>query len=154
MNCLLKTTKAFTLGMHAMALLAHHYPDRLSVGTIAGLCSVSEAHLAKVMQALARSGLVKGERGPAGGIALNKPADSISLMDLWNAIEGTATDERCLFAIPTCTSGLCSVGRRFAAFNRQIETFMRETTLQDLQGMHDAWDPQKRDLSVTEAVDV
>jgi Rrf2 family protein len=154
MNCLLKTTKAFTLGMHAMALLAYHYPDRLSVGAIARLCGVSEAHLAKVMQALVRSGIVKGERGPAGGITLSKPADSVSLLDLWNAIEGAATDERCLFAIPTCKSGLCSVGRRFAAFSRQIEDFMRETTLQDLKGMHEAWEPQKSDLSAAEAVDV
>jgi Rrf2 family protein len=154
MNCLLRTSKAFTLGMHALALLARHYPDRLSVGTIARLCGVSEAHLAKVIQTLARSGFVKGERGPAGGITLTGPADSVSLMDIWNVLEGTPTDEVCAFAIPTCTAGLCPVGRRFAAYSRQIERLMKETTLQDLTCMNKVWQPQKSDRSATETVDV
>jgi len=154
MDCLLKPTKAFTLGMHALALLAHRYPVRLSVGTIAGLCGVSEAHLAKVIQTLARNGIVKGERGPAGGITLNEPADSVSLMDIWNALEGTSTDEDCPFAIPACAAGLCPVGRRFAAYSRQMRRYMERTTLQDLTCMAHVWKPRKSDLSATEAIDV
>ena len=154
MNCLLRTSKAFTLGMHAMALLARHYPDRLSVSRIAALCGVSEAHLAKVVQTLARSGFVRGERGPAGGIALTGPADSVSLMDIWNAIEGTATDEVCAFAIPTCTAGLCPVGRRFAAYSRQVENLMKETTLKDLTCMNEVWKPRPSDRSPPETADV
>ena len=151
MNCLLRTTKAFTLGMHAAALLARHYPDRLSVGAIASLCGVSEAHLAKVLQTLARSGVVKGERGPAGGITLNEPADAISLLDIWNAIEGPATNKGCCFAIPSCTSGLCPVGRRFALYSRQIQRYLKETTLQDLTCMDNVWKPRKSDASAPEA---
>ena len=154
MDCLLRPTKAFTLGMHALALLAHHYPARLSVGTIADLCGVSEAHLAKVIQILARSGIVKGERGPTGGITLNEPADSVSLMDIWNALEGPATDEGCAFAIPACGSGLCPVGRHFAAVGRQIQSYMEKTTLQDLTCMAEIWKPRKRDPSATETIDV
>lgn len=154
MSCLLRTSKAFTLGMHALAVLARHYPDRLSVGTIARLCGVSEAHLAKVIQTLAHHGFVKGERGPTGGITLTGPADSVSLMDIWNAIEGTATEGECAFAIPTCTSGLCPVGRRFAAYSRQIERLMKETTLKDLTCMNAVWKPRKSDLSATETADV
>ena len=137
-----------------MALLARHYPARLSVGAIADLCGVSEAHLAKVIQTLARNGLVKGERGPAGGITLNEPADSVSLMDIWNALEGPATDEGCIFAIPACGSGLCPVGRHFAALSRQVRTYMEKTTLQDLTCMTEVWKPRKSDRSATEAVDV
>jgi Rrf2 family protein len=153
MNCLLRTTKAFSLGMHAMALLARQAPARLSVGTIAGVCGVSEAHLAKVMQTLARNGFVKAERGPAGGITLTEAADSVSLMDLWNALEGPATNEGCPFAIATCTSGLCPVGRRFAAYNREIESFMAKTTVRDLTCMRETWQPQNGGLSAPEAGD-
>lgn len=154
MDCLLRTTKAFTLGMHAMALLAHHHPARLSVGAIARLCGVSEAHLAKVIQTLTRNGFVNGERGPAGGVTLNKPAESISLMDLWNTIEGPSTDDRCVFAIPTCTADLCPVGRRFAAYNRQMQDYFRKTTLKDLKCMAKVWKPQKGDLAAAEAIHV
>jgi Rrf2 family protein len=154
MDCLLRPTKAFTLGMHALALLARHYPTRLSVGAIADLCGVSKAHLAKVIQTLARNGLVKGERGPKGGITLNESADSVSLLDIWNAIEGPSTDEGCIFAIPACGSGLCPVGRHFAAVDSQIRSYMEKTTLQDLTCMADVWKPRKRDRSATETADV
>jgi len=154
MDCLLRPTKAFTLGMHALALLARHYPARLSVGAIADLCGVSEAHLAKVMHTLARSGIVKGERGPAGGITLNEPADAVTLLDIWNAIEGPATDEGCVFAIPACGSGLCPVGRHFAAVSREMRSYMEKTTLQDLTCMAEVWRPRKSDLSATETIDV
>ncbi|MDG5813948.1 Rrf2 family transcriptional regulator [Chitinispirillales bacterium ANBcel5] len=135
---LIRTTTAFTIGMHAMAMVARNHPRKMSIGKIASLCNVSEAHLAKVVQTLARSGIVKGERGPSGGIVLKKPADSISLLDIWVAIEGGASDEGCPFKIASCTHGLCALGCAFKEHNQQMEEVMRNTKLDAFANMSEA----------------
>lgn len=144
MPCVLKVTEAFTIGMHATALLARHSEQRLQVKTIARQCAISEAHLAKVLQRLARCSIVKGERGPTGGFKLNRPAEKISLMDIWDAIEGNTQSNICPFAIPACKSEKCSIGKEFIEKNRQIEELMKRTTLQKLGAEIGTADPKEK----------
>lgn len=135
MKLMFKTTVAFTLGMHAAAHLAYCHPERATLRTIAGLCESSEAHLAKVIRALARSGIVKAERGPSGGITLDGDPRSISLLDIWNAIEGPPAAVACPFTIPSCKKGQCSLGRIFGEYNGKMEKIMAKTTLDALGDM-------------------
>ncbi len=132
MSCMLRTSTAFTIGMHAAAVLAGNRERLLPVGKIAKLCGVSEAHLAKVVQLLSRAGYVIGERGPAGGFRLTRPPEEISLLDLWDAIEGPTQNNGCPFTIPACNAAICSLGRKLDEHNRQIEDLMKKTTLKDL----------------------
>lgn len=132
MHCMLKTTKAFTLAVHAMSLLAQNHPGKLPIGKIATLCGVSEAHLAKVVQILARNHIVKGERGPSGGVSLSTPPEQISLLDIWDAVEGRSEESGCPFALPFCKHESCSLGLIFTEHNRQIESLMKSTTLKEL----------------------
>ena len=153
MPCMLRTTIAFTLGMHAMALLARDSRRRLRVAQIAELCGASEAHVAKVIQALARNGLVRGERGPAGGIQMNGRPETISMMEVWDAIEGRSADGGCPYSIPSCMSDICSLGRVFEEHNRRIENLMKNTTLKDLDCMNEVWPRRENERGSTRTVD-
>lgn len=52
--------------------------------------------LAKLMSTLVRKGLVTTRRGVGGGVALTRPAEQITLLDLCVALDDPILAERCL----------------------------------------------------------
>jgi len=100
---------AASLAMHAMAVIASR-KDPASARDISGRLDVSENHLAKVLQRLARSGLVTSTRGPRGGFTLAKKSGAITLLDVYEAIEGPLKDKACLMRKKTCNKKHCILG--------------------------------------------
>ena len=62
---------------------------RVQIAEIAEFFRISKDHLAKVVQRLAQVGLIRSIRGVGGGLELARPADSISLLDVIEPIEGS-----------------------------------------------------------------
>lgn len=125
----LKISEAASLGLHAMLVLAKETQRLFSAGDLSQILKVSEAHLAKVLQRLARVGLVKSTRGPHGGFALGRPANNISLLDVYQAIEGPLQPVECLLHEPVCKGCQCVFGDVMKNVYRQIEEHMAKTTL-------------------------
>jgi Rrf2 family protein len=77
--------------VHCVALLA-----LLPSGTpvrreqLAGHYGLPEAYLAKHLQAATRAGILRATPGPRGGYQLARPAADITLLDVVEAIEGSA----------------------------------------------------------------
>ncbi len=92
---------------------------------------VSQAHLAKVMQRLVRSGLVKSVRGPQGGFILVKDSNSITLLEVYEAIEGPFTPRECLFRKKVCEGG-CGMKNLVEGVNGEVLRHFTETTVSDL----------------------
>ena len=63
-------------------------PGRQTVEGIATFFQISEPHVAKVVNQLARIGYVRSVRGVGGGLELAKPASEISIGAVVCAIEG------------------------------------------------------------------
>ncbi len=80
-------SEAVSLGVHGMGLLAAS-GRRLNARDMAQTLGVSEAHLTKVFQRLARAGLVRSVRGVGGGFELKLAPSQISLMSVYRAIDG------------------------------------------------------------------
>jgi Rrf2 family protein len=116
---LLRISEAGNLGVHALADLALDVgATPRSVGAIAGRLNVSPAHLAKVLQRLAKRGLIRSTRGPGGGFVLARAADTIPLMEVLDAIDGPFKTEGCLLGRSLCPPGGC-VFKDVAAFVRE-----------------------------------
>jgi Rrf2 family nitric oxide-sensitive transcriptional repressor len=67
---------------YAMRVLIHlaAHPERLcSIAEISRTYSISQNHLMKVVNDLARAGFVASSRGRSGGIKLGRPADEINV---------------------------------------------------------------------------
>lgn len=129
MSTLLKITEAVSLGMHVMAVLASEPKRLLSVREAAAALDVSEAHLAKVMQRLARAGLVESVRGPRGGFLLARPADDIVLLEIYEAIEGSIVVRHCLFSTKLCDGKKCIFGGLLTAVDTQVKEHFGATRL-------------------------
>jgi len=83
MEGVLKISEAANLGLHSMVYLANVGKDRMvPVSHIADALGVSKDHLGKVLQRLAKLGLVTSRRGPAGGFTLGRPSNQIRLMEI------------------------------------------------------------------------
>ncbi len=129
MPSLLRISEAASLALHAMSVLAESPDQWLSTHHIAKRLAVSENHLSKVSQRLAHAKLVETARGPKGGMRLAKPADEITLLEVYETIDGPLETSDCLLGQPTCGRAECILGDLVSQINRQVTERLSNTTL-------------------------
>jgi len=132
MSSVLKISEAASLALHSMALLAENPEQLASTREIASRLHISEAHLSKVLQRLTRVGLAKSIRGPKGGFMVGKPIDQITLLDVYESIEGPIEPCECLFSVPVCGDSRCILDGILGTVDRQIRDYLAGTKLSDL----------------------
>lgn len=82
--------------IHCTAVLATLPPDAtLPAKALAEYHGVSETYLLKHLKSLAGAGVLQSVPGPKGGYRLAREADSISFLDVVEAIEGKESAFRC-----------------------------------------------------------
>lgn len=125
---LVTLTEASSLAIHAMVLIAQN-EHQINVNTIADQTGASRNHLAKVMQRLVKDGLVKSTRGPLGGFVLAKKPGEISLLQVYEAIEGPIQEDGCPFDRPLCPFNLCLMSGVIAKATHELKEYFAEQTL-------------------------
>ncbi len=121
----LNVSDATRLGLHAAFLLAKSQ-KRLTINTIARVLRVSSAHLAKVLAKLEQSAIVEGKPGPKGGYRLARTPDTISLLEIYEAVAGPLQVEHCPLAVPVCSGNSCPLGSFFRQLNRAVRAEMQK----------------------------
>ena len=78
----------FATGVHALALLASE-PDVLQTSDdVAGKLNTNPVVIRRVFSLLHQAGLVESQKGPHGGSRLARPAKSITLAEIYSALDG------------------------------------------------------------------
>lgn len=127
---LVKISEAASMALHTMVLLASN-PDRtMRSREINGVIGGSENHLSKVLQRLSKAGLVKSTRGPAGGFTLARNPEDITLLGVYEAIDGPLDETGCLLGQPIC-KGQCILGGFLHDVDRQAREYLSEKTLSE-----------------------
>lgn len=132
MTGMLRITEAASLGLHTAVLLAKNPAQMMSTHTIADILRASEAHLSKVLQRLTRAGLVRSVRGPGGGHALGRSAEQITLLDVYEAIEGQIPSSSCLYSTGLCGGRQCIFGSLLGDVNRLVREQLGGTRLTEV----------------------
>lgn len=131
----LKISEATSLALHSMTYLAENHDGKpVSTKEVSEKFGISEAHLSKVFQRLTRVGLVRTQRGPGGGARLGKPAADITLLDIYEAIEGPLEYGSCLLGTRTCNYASCILGQLVHSVNSQVRDYLKANTLAALAG--------------------
>jgi len=127
-------SEAASLAIHALAYLATRQETKpISTGKVAESFGFSEAHLSKVFQRLNKSGFLRSIRGPQGGFVLAKEPESITLLEIYEAIDGPISrHEPCLLHKDECEFGDCLFGDLLETIPQQIEAHLSNTTLGDI----------------------
>lgn len=83
----MKISSTFEQGIYVVIILAlgkDHRPVKSS--TMSSLLEVSDSYLKKILMKLSRSGLVQSTASRTGGYVLSRPADEITLKDVFLAL--------------------------------------------------------------------
>lgn len=103
---------------------------------LANKLNIPKSFLAKIMQNLAREGILKSRKGAHGGFLLAREPEEITLYSIITAAEGkTPAVLDCTQYIDTCPSGAigtCSISPFLHKFQNKIDDFLLNLTLKDI----------------------
>ncbi|WP_207942575.1 hypothetical protein DOK78_001846 [Enterococcus sp. DIV2402] len=92
----MKYSKATDYALHTMVLLAEkHQEPPISVVELAEYQTISPTYLSKILTKLSKEGLVKAISGANGGYSIRNDWESISFLDIIQAIEGKQSIFEC-----------------------------------------------------------
>jgi Rrf2 family nitric oxide-sensitive transcriptional repressor len=131
MSSPIKISEAASLALHAAGILAGNGGGRSSAEAIADTLGVSRAHLVKVLQRLAKAGLVRSSRGPGGGYSLTRPPREISVREVYETVEGPIDESACAMKVPTCGWASCVLGDLFCRIGKELRDQLEKTTIAD-----------------------
>jgi Rrf2 family protein len=100
----------FSVGVHILTLLESEGGGPLSSEYIASSVNTNPVVIRRLLGVLARAGLVVSQPGSGGGSRLARPAASVTLRDVYDAIEDPD-----LFALHEGPNPKCPVGRHINA---------------------------------------
>ncbi|MBL3593421.1 MAG: Rrf2 family transcriptional regulator [Synergistaceae bacterium] len=134
MSSIIAISEAASLALHSMAAIAREGEGPVSLGRITASTGISSAHLAKVLQRLVKAGLLHSTRGPRGGFEPARPIGEITLLEVYEAIEGPLDDRACLLPGKGCPFRFsrCLFGDLIAETNKRFRDYLSQTTIQSL----------------------
>jgi len=128
---ILHISEAVALGIHACAIIAGG-KEKWSTPDLAKKFQASAAHLSKVMRRLVVAGILKSVSGPNGGFALAKTPNEISLLDVYEAIDGQFPNVACIFEKPICNFSPCILKNFIVEENERAWKYFSTTTLENI----------------------
>lgn len=118
--------------LRAMVMLAAEDDRASTAPLLAGATGVPPDYLAKLLQMLARAGLVRSRRGLHGGFALARPPEKITVWDCIAAVDRPRRILSCPLGLPVHRSRLCPLHRRLDNAMAHVEDVFRHTTLAEI----------------------
>ncbi len=121
-------SEASAIGLHSMVYIATSNV-KLNVGQISEFIGSSRHHVAKVLQRLAKEGFISSNRGPSGGFELKMAPEDITLLDIYEAIEGTIDTHICLGNKVVCPFKKCIFGDMSHKMAFEFRNYMQSHNL-------------------------
>ncbi len=132
---MVKINKSTRFALYSVAELSENAGEVLSVGHIAEKYKISEHHVAKVLQQLARAGVIRSMRGINGGFQIARDPREITLLDIVEIFEPRVQDNGCLlrdFPEACDLSGACRIEEVFNEIQEQAIYTLQSVTVATL----------------------
>ena len=115
-------TRKTDYAIRCVLYLAQRYGSTVMVNEIAHEKEIPKSFLAKILQTLAKAGIVKSLRGMRGGFVLARKPSDISLLDVVEAMEGKVSMNVCAVDKKMCGfSSTCTVHPVWIDIRKGIE---------------------------------
>jgi Rrf2 family protein len=110
--------------------------DPLDSETLSRELFISKSFLAKILQSLAKAGILKSYKGVNGGFVLSKTPADINMLEVMTSVEGKAPAVfECSPSVHDCPSNkaeICSIWPFLNKLQGKIDFFLAELSLADI----------------------
>lgn len=120
--------------LRAVVWLASHPGHALGTARIADATRVPAGYLSKVLQSLARAGIVISQPGRRGGFVLSRPPEEMSVLDVINAVDPVQRIRTCPLSLTTHGTTLCPLHRRLDDAMARAEEAFATSTIAEIIG--------------------
>jgi Rrf2 family protein len=130
----LKLTKKADYGLMAMKHLAEHaHEGACSAKDVAESYGIPPEVLAKILQRLAKAGLLHSQHGINGGYTLARPAREISAYEVIRAIDGPLFITSCITVRGECDqTQRCTIREPLRKVNQSIEDVLKKIKIAEM----------------------
>jgi len=132
---MLKLTKKADYGLMAMKHLAEHADHgACSAKDVAEAYGIPQEALAKILQRLAKVGLVRSQHGMNGGYTLTRDPKMISAFEVIKAIDGPLFITSCVTVRGECgQSDRCTIREPLRKVNESIEQVLKNIKISQMK---------------------
>lgn len=131
---MLEVTRQADYALRAVTEIAR-LPDgeRIATATIAAQQNIPLPFLAKIVSQLVVRGVLETVRGASGGVSLARPADTISMREIIEAIDGPISLNRCTREPSVCGQmDSCPFCEIFVEAQQTLTNRLDHTNIQEL----------------------
>jgi Rrf2 family protein len=128
MSRIFSMSEAASIAIHSMVLIARAETG-INAVKVAEKTHFSKNHISKVLQRLVKNELLKSVRGPSGGFTLRKNPETITLLHIYESVEGPLEVTDCPLANEVCYFDKCVMGNVVNKMTVEFKKFLNNQTL-------------------------
>lgn len=128
----MKISQSSAYALHALMYMTRHITQLPATSkAMAKAEGMPPGYLAKILQQLAKAGLIRSAKGRNRGYVFAKPPEEISLLDLFEAMEDEPLFGDCPLRHCACggTNENCHIFAQWTAATRRFKDLLDETTV-------------------------
>ena len=123
-------TRQADYALRCVLVMAKEPAKVFMIKDIASQKLIPQSFLAKILQRLARKGIVKSLRGVKGGFVLARTPAEITIYDIIEAIDGPVKINKCVLDATACTlRKTCSLHKFWTEIQNELVTKLKNTTI-------------------------
>jgi len=123
-------SEAASIAIHSMVLIANS-EKMINATQLSKIMGSSKHHVAKIAQRLVKENILRSIRGPHGGFSLKKRPEDVTLLQIFEAIEGKIEITECPMDNPVCPFDKCIMGNIVKKMTTEFRDFFQNHTLKD-----------------------
>lgn len=128
-------SKACEYGIRAVIYIwsQNNKGKKIGIKDICKEIDAPEFFTAKILQSLARQGVISSAKGPNGGFYIEKEQENLTLIDLIIAIDGDGIFKGCGLGLKQCSeTSPCPIHHEFKVIRDQLGKMLHEKKISDL----------------------
>ncbi len=135
MSTFIHISEASTIALHSLALIARS-KEKLNAVKLAEITLFSRNHLSKVLHILVKHNYLTSLRGPHGGFALKRDPKGISLLEIYELMEGELESFQCAITCNDCYFDECLFGNHPHRFSGEFRDYLQGKSIFDFNIKH------------------
>jgi len=147
----MKIKRSSAYALHALMYMVRHNTQLpATTTTIAKAEGIPPNYLAKIFQQLVKARFIKAVKSKNRGYVFNMPPEEISLLELFEAVEGSPLFDDCFLRHCECggTKENCRIFSVWINSTKRVKEILEETTIANAAWSH----PEHRFMSLPESL--